>query len=507
MFPEQSAMTEGEASSVVFVHAIESGPAPGWSDADATWASDEARRVVGERAAFEVWLAQRARLACARIAQRDFLPAVLRPLARRPFWMLGAVLIAFVTGVASDVVGSAQRINILAPPLLALLVWNVAVYVLLVLRYLTNRVPHAAANGPLRQALSALVRRIGAPARDRPRSHRNEALRRFATEWGNAARNLYGWRVATALHAGAAALVLGALLSLYVRGLAFEYRAGWESTFLTPPDVHAFVAAVLGPAAKLSGISLPSVDQIAASRLPAGSGENAARWIHLYAITLTLVVVLPRALLAAAAAWRAHTIARSFPLALDDAYFRRLRHVWSGNRIAVRVLPYSYTLDEARRRTLRAILEKVVAPGVEPAFSDPVLFGNEDAAALLSGFDRAEDAATRHAASDPAEASIVVALFALTATPEREQHGAFVQALAERAGRDRVLVIVDESGFRQRFGDADAGARLAQRRASWESMLQEAAKPLFVDLSAALAASDDHLAAASFPAPHARARL
>jgi hypothetical protein len=86
----------------------------------------------------------------------------------------------------------------------------------------------------------------------------------------------------------------------------------------------------------------------------------------------------------------------------------------------------------------------------------------------------------------PAPRSIVVALFALTATPERENHGAFVQALAARAPvGQRLVVLVDESGFRARFGGADGATRREQRRAAWRQMLGELGQaPVFVDLAA-----------------------
>ena len=62
--------------------------------------------------------------------------------------------------------------------------------------------------------------------------------------------------------------------------------------------------------------------------------------------------------------------------------------------------------------------------------------------------------------------TVVVAMFPLTATPERETHGRFVEALAEAAERAPV-VLVDESAFRQRFGDSP---RLAERRNAWRSL-------------------------------------
>ena len=109
-------------------------------------------------------------------------------------------------------------------------------------------------------------------------------------------------RIARALHIGAAAFALGALASLYARGLAFEYRAGWDSTFLDADGVQRLLAVVLWPATALAGFPLPDAPTLAALRFSTGPGENAARWIHAHAIGVVAVVVLPRLLLAASRA-------------------------------------------------------------------------------------------------------------------------------------------------------------------------------------------------------------
>ena len=62
------------------------------------------------------------------------MPAVAHTLAVvrwRPWagWM--AVAAALVGGLLLDAVSADQRINILAPPILAILLWNVAVYLML----------------------------------------------------------------------------------------------------------------------------------------------------------------------------------------------------------------------------------------------------------------------------------------------------------------------------------------------------------------------------------------
>ncbi|HEU0202760.1 MAG TPA: DUF2868 domain-containing protein [Burkholderiaceae bacterium] len=496
-------MTESDARAVLLVRAFETARDAAWHAADAAWASAEARRREGEHAPFEQWLACRAHLACTRLVERDQSVATLLQATGWHAWVTwGVIGVAFIAGVASDAFGGQQRINLLAPPLLALLVWNLAVYALLVLRRLTGRRDV----GALRRLLRALLNRVRAKAQPA-----NAPVRmQFVHSWTSAAQPLYGARITALLHAAAAALVLGALASMYLRGLAFEYRAGWESTFLDAADVHAIVTLVLGPAARLSGIALPDVTQVAALRFSAGGGENAARWIHLYAVTLGLAVLLPRTLLAAAAAWQAHTAARQFPLPLDDDYFARLRRAESGQPVQAGVLSYSYAVTDARRNALQTVLEQTLAPRVLLTFHE-VPLGGEDhledwlspdataAAGEAPGISpaRAPRNAPAHASVDAsmhaspiagadAASPLWVALFSLAATPERENHGAFVRALAARVGAERLHILVDEAGFRERFNGADLATRLAQRRSAWVAMLSaEGHEATFVDLSRA----------------------
>jgi hypothetical protein len=76
-----------------------------------------------------------------------------------------------------------------------------------------------------------------------------------------------------------------------------------------------------------------------------------------------------------------------------------------------------------------------------------------------------------------------VALFSLAATPEAENHAAFLGALAAALPPDAAIVaLVDESSFIRRFGAAST--RLADRRATWRRILASRVdvEPLFVSL-------------------------
>ena len=166
---------------------------------------------------------------------------------------------ALLLGALIEQVADRQHVNVLAFPLLGIIAWNLVVYVLLMLRALGGRAPRR-----LRHWLAELPRTV------RPESAAAAAIAAALPATGGRAAGLLDARAGRVLHFSAALFAIGALLGLYVRALAFEYRIGWESTFLQAPAVHAFLATLLGPAAKLLGMPFPSVDAIEAMRITGG---------------------------------------------------------------------------------------------------------------------------------------------------------------------------------------------------------------------------------------------
>lgn len=460
-------MTESDLAGACWVRAVEQGAGDGvpWSDDDAAWASREARRDVGEGASAEAFVQRRAQLAQQRLAGRDAAWRVpLQGSGPRAWrWLLPLAAVAIAAWVVGDVLGPSQRINLLAPPVLLLLAWNLLVYAAL---------PWAGGRG-----LAAWMGRANEAARTRLATRGAAApllaaRARFATEWAVLTRGVQAPRVATLLHLAAALLALLVIASMYLFGLAFDYRAGWDSTWLDADAVRRVLGTVFAPAAALGGIALPDSAELARLRFADGSaGESAGRWIHLYAITLGLVVVMPRLALAAWAASRARAAAARLALPLDEPYFRQLLRDGPAPPRPATVLPYSYTLGAAQRTALLAALREAVGPGVQPDVRDTLPLGAESELPAHLGGALAPD---------------VVLLFAASATPERETHGAFVRALADStAGRAVLTVLVDESGLRRHIGAAsDAALRLTQRRAAWQRMLHDLSLPAprFVDL-------------------------
>lgn len=428
---------------------------PSWSDADRAWADRVALDSSSAEAPLDAFVAVRARHALQRLTPRE--PALARlasPSLRAGRWTIAAVAVAFVIGVVADHLAGSHRINLLAPPMWGVLAWNFFVYLgLLVFPLLRLAQRRGDARGPILRGLAGrIARRIRLPRRAAGGSA--QALHRFAALWAERGRTLATRRAESLLHAAAAALALGLIAGLYLRGLVFDYRVAWQSTFLTPEVAHAVVTTLLTPAALLSGIALPDVAAFAAMREggdgPAGGGAPAAAWIHLLALTLLLFVALPRILLAAVARGRARWRSARFPLPLAQPYYQRLARIQRGGSARVVVFPYGTALSPQSTLGLRALVAEAFGPTAALEVAPGVAFGAEDEAVI------AVPAGTSHA----------IALFDLSATPESENQGRFVARLGNALPAGTSLaVLLDETQFARRF--AGMGERLAQRRAAW----------------------------------------
>ena len=459
-------MDEFSAVSVIALRAVETSEQARalWSDEDRAWASRAAAEVVGAESTPEAFVARRAMLAIEKLGTRHpALPRAVRALRWRPWVGTVIVALAFALGVFVDQVDAARRVNVLAPPVLGLLLWNLFVYLAVAIGYVLRYGDEGTA-GPLRRAVKRVAGGLSLPRRAGPL---RGAILAFIDEWARRSAALYGMRSARILHLAAAALAFGVIAGIYVRGLAFEYRASWESTFLDPPAVRAILAIAYAPGAFITGISVPDVAAVSAIRSP--GGENAARWLHLMVATLVAVVIIPRLLLALAAGIVERHRAANLPLPLEEPYFQRLLRGYRGRAARVRVIPYSYAPGPQALAGLEAVVARAFGGSAAIVVAQPVAYGAEDASASLSR---------------PEAGTTFIALFNASATPEREVHGAFLAALARHnAGAEAVLALIDESALAARWHGEST--RVSDRRAAWTRMSEEAGVPaVCIDLVA-----------------------
>lgn len=461
-------MNEQVARNVVLVRAIESADVGHavLSDDDRKYATRSARELAAWQAADAQvaanqhhFLQQRAELILKRLGERT--PAFGAFYKSAPglkgIW-LALPFLAFVFGAALDRIADPHRVDLLSAPLLGIIGWNLLVYLGLLVWAI---VPAARKRKgtPLLQRLStgkaALPRKLPAPMAD--------GIAHYLASWSAMSEPLTRARLSRTFHLAAAGFALGAVASLYARGLLTQYVTGWESTFLDAQQVHALLSTLFTPAQTvfpfLQGFSLSEIEQL---RFGAGTGAalptvaGGERWVHLYGATLLLLVIVPRLLLATIAGFKARRLKRNFPIDLDQPYYRKLADsVGAGTPAVLRVIPYSYTLDEPRDRGLWAIAAAALGGQARVQLLPPVAYGVEPKDAL------------RDTALNEAGVTVTAVLFSLAATPEKENHGALLDYLARRVPRG-VAVLLDESPLVERGGDqAGLDVRVAERIALW----------------------------------------
>jgi len=443
---------ESSARQVLLLKAFEAEDSAAWTVDDRAWASRLARDAGSAGHPPEHFVVERARHASQRLRARD--AGLARWLDARPAlwrWVLAAVLLGLVGGVAVDRIGPAQHINLLAPPVWLLVAWNLAVYVGIALQALMPR--RAAARAP---AGGRGLRRWLPPLWN-PGLPRGPAAQRLALDWVPLALPLNTARAALLLHLAAATLALGLAGGMYLRGLVLDYRAGWQSTFLEAPTVHQVLTRLLAPASQVTGIALPGVEELAALRItpPAVAQGPAAGWIHLFAATLGLFVIGPRLLLAALAAWRVRSLRARWSLPWQDPYFQRLLAQGRGGPAQVWVLPHASALSAQAALGLQKLLAQDADLGLHLQLADPVPYGDEDQ--------------PEHCRPPPGT-TLVVLLVDLTVTPEAEVHGRLLDTLRANTAALPLLLVADESAFVRRFG-ADS-ARRAERQGAWQRFAQ-----------------------------------
>ncbi len=458
-------MNEHTARQVLLIQAFETDAPDGplWTPEDRGWATRVAADSVGPAAPADAYLAERAAHAMQRLLPRE--PTLARWLSKpcwRWTWLLLAIAVGVAVGLAADSIGSAQRINLLAPPLWTVVLWNGVVYALLLSGSVSRSMHRTAPRpGALHRAVQRLIERNAPSAGRSPSGHTRATFQAHARAWASHSAPLLSARAAAVLHAAAAALALGLIAGMYLRGLVLDYRVGWQSTFLDAAAVHAGLSALLGPVAALSGLPLPDVSAVEALRVAPGAASGigaadngAATWIHLYALTLALLVVLPRSLLVAWSLLRADRLARRFPLPLDSAYFQRLIRQQQGAHARVQVLPYAQAPAAASTLGLRNVLAATFGDAVQLDVLPTTAYGSEV-----------------DASPAPKGTTASIALFDLAATPEADSQGRYLRGLATRGaelGATPLVMLVDESSFKRRF--AGSAERVAQRSAAWQQL-------------------------------------
>ncbi len=387
---------------------------------------------------------------------------------------------ALAVGLLTSFIGPRRQIDLLALPLLGIFAWNLLVYAVLLLslglrpvRYLRAPVSWLAERF-LRGALWRRLKRwrISPGGPEEWKDVADKALIRFAAAWHRIAEPLLVSRVRRALHSAAAALGLGAIVGLQVRGFGLEHRVIWESAWLDARAVQWVLSTVLAPAASILG---GEVGDVALLEGP-GVGGEAAPWIHLYTVATLLYVVLPRIGLALVECWRC-VVHADLAIDLREAYYRRLFTEWRGATRHVEIVPYNFLPSAAALTALRALLHDYFGARADVRIREPLAHGT--AATSIDTIPRSRRGpwapSTARAAEldDPERETCHVVLFNLAQTPDPAVHGSFLRELARELDMDRgqLLVVVDRSAYRERVADPQCWR---EQFRGWEQVAREA---------------------------------
>lgn len=454
--PKSVVLPESDARDVLFAEMLEktAGADRRWSCRDRDAATRDARKLAGEYVTPASFLPLRARLVAARL-HANAADAFGTASFGRAALLLTIILstVALISGMLTDRLATdGSRINLLSPPLLLLVVWNLAVYLFILIKAIVPK--HAAFRLlPVRDLLvKILLKAAGLSA---------ASLEARTTLLLPQCR----WIVARALHLAAIMFALGLLAGMAVRGIGTAYLIGWESTWFAgnPEAVHAILAAAYGHLPFCPPI--PDVNSVAELAFDARSATpaDAAPWLLRLMSLLTVTIILPRLLLVVQSTLRLAACRRRVSLCLETPYYRAILSTAStpSSRTSIIVdstgsvneLPERWQNFKTRFKALQSD-SGIVELLTESAWDDTM---NECLAGLKS-------AVVHHLllAFDPA------------ATPEVEVHGAMMEtASAWCATRHSPapIVILDLAQINERFGIDSPTA--GSRTALWQTFAAE----------------------------------
>ena len=262
-------------------------------------------------------------------------------------WTFPVCFAAFLLGLATNLLGPAQQIHVIRNPIFILIAWNLLVFLTLFVLFLRrkiktqqvmNVVPAANTVESFRSSLrnhqykAPWVVKYLLPGvwhffhrmifAVHEQKNLAQIMRRFSHHWLSVAGALVVSRWRRLLHLGSVFVAIGAVAGMYFRGLFQGYRVVWDSTFIVDQEsVATFIRVLFGPSLWISNLfGLGLANEISVSGLLTPGGDGADGWIHLFAISVFVAVVLPRLALAA---WQSSRLARlsdNIALPLDHYY-------------------------------------------------------------------------------------------------------------------------------------------------------------------------------------------
>jgi hypothetical protein len=363
-FPERLLVDEPAARRLVLAQAIETSAAGGRlvGEAERDRVDQEALAATGDPAQgrkldIAAWLRERAdRIVSLAVQRQPRLQslATTGPALARWSWLLPVA--GFLAGLLLERIDNPKQVNLLSPPLLAFLLWNLAVYAALLVVAARSWRARPAAGVPW---WNPLVQAFPGRASGGLRA---QVATAFGELWLAVAGRLEALRAARLLHGAAAAWAAGVACSVLLGGVVHEYRVGWESTLLETRHVHQVLRLLFAPvvwAFQLEPFSLADIERLHFSVTAPVDRSDARRWVWMYVALLGMVVLLPRLLLAGWAGWRARRLSRALAIDLRAPHYDQLLARVSPARLRVGLL----ALDPVARATLVLVWRQAAGEG------------------------------------------------------------------------------------------------------------------------------------------------
>ncbi len=241
-------------------------------------------------------------------------------------WLKIILLISFVSGLLSNYLGPVKLIHVVYNPLTILLVWNILVYLFLVLKSFwqisipdirqnnlsNNSIPEDKEEKEKAKSISSnfvLDWMIGGiykgiiqlKSRFVDNNTRVTIIKKIIPAFWLSYKEVSGksliLRFKSVTNISAIGLLIGALVGVYFRGLFFNYNMIWQSTFVSEPEtIRAMLNILFGPASIILEGNWISAETVQTLLEPGGT--PAGPWIHKMALTTLLIIFIPRVIIA-----------------------------------------------------------------------------------------------------------------------------------------------------------------------------------------------------------------
>lgn len=364
--------------------------------------------------------------------------------------LLGAI----AGGLATSLLGGAGKINLLSLPLWAIFAWNLFAYFIFAISLL----PWLRISSHLAGKVIRMFGRWGKSKMD---------TLNFTNRYLNLSSKGEIFSLAALLHFAAALWAAFAVAAMYIQGLRMHLSVYWESTWLSPEDLHRLFSVLFYVPNALFDLTIPPAEELEKARVLPGTvngGMPAPIWIHSFATAIGLYIVVPRLILGSWKLFQFFNYWRNLSYWNDESgnispYFERLLGEARGKTVKYSAIPYRSRPDDEVIGKMEHFLERQEGCNVNVEWTE------------LS--DQGSGAMTGKTAKQPTERITLV--FQIKATLEDTAQGAFLKQVADKfpsARSQSLTVFLDARDYKKR-NPIDFEETKSERGQKWKAYIKK----------------------------------